>query len=247
MHNDLTVSSVFNSEALDRIELILEESDHATTFLGRVDELVGESRYFNDLPNTIEFTEAFTVGDDGLNASILYDSVGNIDRSNAADPRLWSFLSMITLRDYMMSRWPIVNAPSFKNKVNDHWLLTTSSSRRMMRNGAGRLWWTAHLTYDPDLRYKLSASTGDPFAYTKWVLANENRRQSIFERRLGRSPKLRWAVLEAMADVQAESTKDNSKALLKKVHLHTGYQRLEALPEEELRSLISQLLQEVSN
>ena len=114
-----------------------------------------------------------------------------------------------------------------------------------MRNGAGRLWWTAHLTYDPDLQYKLSAETGDPFAYTKWVLANENRRQSIFERRLGRSPKLRWAVMEAMEDIQEEGKKDNSKALLKKVYLHTGYQRLEALPEDQLRRVVSDLLRQV--
>lgn len=245
MADAVTVSSIFTSEALDLLELRLHESENSNEFLLEADSIASQTRYLIDLPTAIEFTQPLQFGQEGSNASILFEAIGAIDRSNAADPRLWSYLSMIAAREYMSKRWPLETASNLSNYANDHWLMTTPSSRKMMRNGVGRLWWIANLTYDPEFSHPLSASTGDPFAYTKWVLENENRRQAIFERQLGRSPRLRWAVMEAMQELQESGKKDNSKALLKKVYLHSGYQRLETLPDHRLKEVISNLLREV--
>lgn len=253
MEDSLTVRSVFTSEALDLIEIRLHDSDHPATFLDHVDQIAEQTKYLVDLPQHIEFdaplrigtTHKETVALDGENASSLFEAVGDIDRANASDPRLWTYLSVVALRDYMVVRWPISDPESFRSRVEDHWLMTTSSPRKMMRNGAARLWWTAALTHDPFLEKRLSSENGDPFAYTKWVLANENRRQSIFERRIGRSPKLRWAVIEAMEEIQSEGNRESSKSsksMMKKVFLHSGYQRLEALPQEELNTVIKNLM-----
>lgn len=253
MQDSLTVRSVFSSEALDLVELRLHDSDHPATFLDHVDQIAEQDRYLVDLPQQIEFDAQLRIGAnhketvalDGENASSLFEAVGNIDRANASDPRLWTYLSTITLRDYMSTRWPISNPDSFKSRVEDHWLMTTSSPRKMIRNGAARLWWIAALTHDPFLERRLSSENGDPFAYTKWVFANENRRQSIFERRIGRSPKLRWAVIEAMEEIQRDGNQESSKSskdMMKKVFLHSGYQRLEALPQEELNTVVKNLM-----
>lgn len=243
--NELTARFIFTSEAVDLLEQRLEESEHPDEFLLSVDEMASDGKYLVELANDIELIEPLQVGDDGYNASVLYDSIGAIDRANASDPRLWSYLATVTLRDYMLERWPLETAKNFKSFANERWLMTTASPRKLMRNGAARLWWTADLTHDPDLEHPFSAETGDPFAYTKWVLANENRRQNIFERQLGRSPKLRWAVMEAMQEIQVEGEKDNSKTLLKRVYLHSGYQRMESLPEEELKKVVADLLKGV--
>lgn len=243
--NQLTARYAFTTEGLDLLEARLEDSEHPQTFIEAVDELATDSRYLLELASDIELIEPLDPEDDGHNASVLYESVGAVDRANASDPRLWTYLATVTLRDYMLVRWPLEKANNFKNLANERWLMTTASPRKLMRNGAARLWWTADLTHDPDLKHPYSSETGDPFAYTKWVLENENRRQNLFERQLGRSPKLRWAVMEAMQEIQEKGKKDNSKTLLKKVHLHTGYQRLESLPEEELKKVVSDLLHEV--
>lgn len=245
MVNEMTVSKIFNEEALALLEFRLDESDHPQTFLAEADRVANDPKNLIDFPHTIQFEESLDPDNDAENARLIYEAIGSIDRSNAADPRLWSYLSIVTLRDYMSERWSLEKARNFKNQANDHWLMTTANPRKLMRNGAARLWWVADLTCDMDLEHPYSAESGDPFAYTRWVMENENRRQSIFERRLGRSPKLKWAVLEAMQAMQEAGKPDRSKALLKKVYLHTGYQRLEALPDDELKSVVEQLLLEV--
>lgn len=245
MPESITVSSIFTNDALALLDARLEDAEHANEFLLAADEMAQDPMYLLTLPTSIEFTEELVVDNDGENATHIYEAVGTLDRANASDPRLWSYLSIIALRDYMLQRWPLEDPAKFKNLARDHWLLTSSSPRRMMRNGSARLWWVADLTYDPDLEHPLSRETGDAFAYTRWVLENENRRQSIFERQLGRSPRLRWAVLEALQDIHGDSSSDRSKALLKKVYLHTGYQRLEALPDDELKQVVYDLLKEM--
>lgn len=255
MQHSLTVDSIFSTEALDLLRIRLQDSDHPDTFLGRVDEMADQARYLIALPQSIEFLEPLESGKnskeasslDGKNAVALYEAIGAIDRSNASDPRLWTYLSMVFLREYMLIRWPISDPEKFKDRVQDHWLMTSSSARKLMRNGAARLWWTAHLTHDPYLERKLTSETGDPFAYTKWVLENENRRQSIFERRIGRSPRLRWAIMETMEELQRDRGESSmsSKAMLRKLFLHTGYQRLEALPEDELKTVVKNLMAEL--
>lgn len=245
MSNEMTVSKIFNEEALALLEFRLEESDHPKTFLLEADKIASDPKNLIDFPHTIQFEESLVPSADEENARLVYEAVGSIDRSNAADPRLWSYLSIVTLREYMSERWSLETARNFKNQANDHWLMTTANPRKLMRNGAARLWWVADLTCDMDLVHPYSAETGDPFAYTRWVMENENRRQSIFERRLGRSPRLRWAVMEAMQAMQEAGKPDRSKALLKKVYLHTGYQRLEALPDDELKSVVEGLLLDV--
>lgn len=240
-----TVSSIFTNDALALLDARLEDAQQPSDFIVAADDMAQNPDYLLTLPTPIELTVDLNVEDDGENAGYIYEAIGTLDRANASDPRLWSFLSIISFREYMLRRWPLEGAKNFKNQARDHWLLTSSSPRRMMRNGAARLWWIADLTFDPELEHPLSRNTGDAFAYTKWVLENENRRQSIFERQLGRSPRLRWAVLESLQEIQDPGEPDRSKELLKKVYLHTGYQRLELLPDEELKRVVYSLLKEM--
>ena len=243
--SSLTCSHIFNEDAIDILRFKLNDCDKPEEFLHLVDSMANDTRYLIALDQPIQFPNDLSIGDDGSNAVEVYEAIGSLDRANAADPRLWSYLSMVTFRQYTELRWPLAGREKFKPYALDHWLMVNSSPRSLMRNSIARLWWTADLTYDQEIEHPYSVKTGDPFAYTRWVLANENRRQSIFERQIGRSPRLMWAVLEAMQEKHLEGTKDRSKALLKHVYLHTGYQRLEMLPDEELRETVSQLLDEV--
>lgn len=243
--SSLTCSHIFSEDAIDILRFKLNDCEKPEEFLHLVDSMANDSRYLIALDRPIQFPNDLSTDNDGSNAVEVYEAIGSLDRANAADARLWSYLSVVIFRRYTEERWPLVGREKFKPYALDHWLMVSSSPRSLMRNSIARLWWIANLTFDQEIQHPYSIKTGDPFAYTRWVLENENRRQSIFERQIGRSPNLMWAVLEALQEKHIEGQKDRSKALLKHVYLHTGYQRLEMLPEEELKRTVSELLDEV--
>lgn len=229
---------IFNDNAIKLLALRLRDSDTPQDFLAEVDELANDRLNLLRLPEPIVFAYELDGDDDGSNAVKVLEAIGFIDRARAADPRLWSYLALVTLRDYMTVRWRLNTAKNFKQNISDHWLMTSPSRRKMVRHGIARLWWIANLTYDPKMKKPLSQKEDDPFAYAKWVFENENRRQSIFERQLGASPRVMWAILEAAAESDASDQSQLIKDIAKDVNLNAAYRNLETLEQDKLVGLI---------
>lgn len=243
--------AVFSAEGLDNLSARLDESESLEDFFSYVDFLVLEGKYLLPLPNEIVFSTSLDAHNDGDSAVVLFEAIGDIDRANAADPRLWSFLALVTLRDYLVKRWPRISGNEWKAAIKERGLLKTPSRRKLIRHGIARLWWVANLTYDPGCGRPLSSEKEDPHAYTRWVFKNQNRIQSIFERQLGSNPPVMWAIIETLAKDEANSLSpgdkeyvakssetDLVKKVTKEVHLRSGYRHLEVLDEEELREVI---------
>ena len=230
---------IFNDNALKLLSVRLRDADTPQDFLATVDELAENRSNLLQLPAPIRFDRYFDSDNDGVNSVIIFESIGLIDRARAADPRLWSYLALVTLRDYMTVRWQLNTAKNFKQNIQDHWLMTSPSRRKMVRHGISRLWWIANLTYDPNLERNLSQKEDDPFAYAKWVFANENRRQSIFERQLGASPDVMWSILEVISENKASDQSQLIKDVTKSVNLNAAYRNLETLEEDELMNLVA--------
>ncbi|WP_426705640.1 DUF6339 family protein [Corynebacterium auriscanis] len=246
MTSNLSVTQIFTEEALSLLRHRLGTSETAQDFLIEVDQIAEDPKFLLRLPESIELEAELINEDDADNAILIYEAIGPMDHANAADPRLWSYLSLVTFRDYMEKRWPLSERANFRGYVRDHWLLG-NEARGRVRNGIARLWWLVNLTDDPDLLHPLSADTGDRYAYTRWVFKHANVRQSIFERRLGRNANLRWALMEEMQKVPEASTKDGAQLLLKYVFLHTGYQRLEFLNEDLIKQTVRGMIQKSLN
>jgi len=239
--NERTAAAMFTYTALDLVRGRLEASETATDFLAEVDALANDPKNTLPLAASIEFHGSLDHADDGTNAPAVLEAVGLMDRANAADPRLWSYLGLVTQRDYMQRRWPIDKGQNWKGRVEDRWLMTRPTRQSMVRHGIGRLWWMAELTHDPSMSRPTSRQTGDPYAYTRWLFANEDRVQAIFEREIGSSSGVMWAVIEAMQGSTASNQGQAIKDLAKEVVLSTGYRRLETLDDEELRSLVQEM------
>lgn len=243
----LSTQSVFTYEALDLLRARLKESDTLDDFFSSVDTLANDRSHLLDLPVSIEFSEKPNQANDGDSALVIFEAIGKIDPANATDPRLWSFLALVVLRDYLQERWPRTAGDEWKNAITERWLLNRNPSRRnLLRHGVSRLWWIANLTYDPAIARPLSSKTSDPYAYTRWVLENQNRVQSIFERKLGSNPVLMWVMIEILtserrqldggkADIAQLSESDAVKWITKEVHLRSGYRHLEILDETEIK------------
>ncbi|WP_312588944.1 DUF6339 family protein [Corynebacterium dentalis] len=231
-----TYSAVaFLNSALDDVETVEE-------FFAVVDEVAGEDKNLISLPFAIDFASELSVekektAKDSENSIVILDAVGNRDRVFASDSRLWSYLSLVSLRPYIMERWPVKSGKDFREFARNRWMLTGAnlSSRKLLRNGISRLWWIAYLTQDPELCGRFSRETGDPYAYTKWILAKQDRPQNLLENAIGWDQRVLFPMMDALiSDDRIISAKEASKELARNVNLQAGFRCLDVLNDEQL-------------
>lgn len=237
-----TTSYVFARNALDLVAARLAEAGTPDDFMAEVDALVNNERHRLARSDTIEPDGNLEVGRESENAQIVFNALGVMDRANAADGRLWTYLAFTTFRSYMEKRWPLDPTKNWKGRVEDRWLMIRTTRQGLVRHGIARLWWIANLTYDAHLDNKLSARTADPFAYSNWVLTNEDRVQAIFEREVGSAPRVLTAAIDTMASVTTRSHSQLAKHFMKELTAASAYRDLEVLEPSALERLLSDLL-----
>ncbi|MBP2218023.1 DUF6339 family protein [Arthrobacter sp. CAN_C5] len=232
-------------EALVLLTRALETSNSPEDFLAAADAIIAQPDNVLPLPFDTGRPEPLSpsagkTSKDVDTAPQVYEYLGALDRSNASDRRLWTYLAFSTFRSYMEERWPLAGARNWKGRVRDRWLLLNVSRSPLVRHGIARLWWVTSLTYDPLHEYALSKESGDPFAYTREIFRNEDRLNSLFERESGALPNLVRAVLEHVARGGANSTDDHLRAIMTEVTLVYGYRDLGLLDIDDLRTLVAQ-------
>lgn len=236
----LTIQNIFSFPALDILNERLKTAVTIEDFFAEVDEIASNPELLLPLSAPIEFPFQLNPekAEDSASAITILEAVGPRNPADAADPRLWSYLALVSLRSYMNSRWPLEGKEKWQNAVKERWLLSKPSRRRLMRHGISRLWWVASLTHDADLEYQASRDTNDEFAYVKWAFENQNRIQSIFERQLGSNKRVLWALLEAMQKSKAKDQSIEIKRITKEINLESGFRQLDVLEADELEALI---------
>lgn len=232
--------------ALVELKSALDPAASPADFLAEADAIIGRPQNLLELPMDLGSPEpldagsANATGRDVINAPLVYEYLGALDRANASDRRLWTYLAFSTYRDYMEKRWPLEGWRSWKGRVQDRWLMLNASRRPLVRHGISRLWWVASMTHDPKKAHPLSQTTGSPFAYTGEVFRNEDRLNSLFEREAGALPELVKAVLDHASRGGAYATDDHIRGLLKELTLVYGYRDLSFLDRHSLKALIAE-------
>lgn len=239
--DSVTTDRVFTMNALNLIHSCLDHSESVPDFFAEVDALASDSMNTLALPGTVEFTQALDPSDDGQNAAMVYDAIGALDRSNAADPRRWTYMALKSHRDYMSARWSLETARNWKGRARDRWLIVNPTRRGLVRHGIARLWWSAELTRDTHMERALSHRTGDPYAYTRWLFESEDRVQAIFERELGSNSAVMWTVLESLEADSVSNKGQAAKDLAKEVRVLGAYRNLEVLDEGRRQEVIAGL------
>lgn len=167
------------------------------------------------------------------NAPLVHQYLGEMDRANASDPRLWSYLAFATYRQYMEKRWSLdktsADADAWKRRVQDRWILPIGSVTRgrLVRHGIARLWWVSHLTYEPTASEGIAKE--DPYAYTREVFKSEDRLNAIFDREVGAYPKVIRAVLDHAASHGSEATDKYLRKIMQYLTLVHGYRDIGVL------------------
>lgn len=231
--------------ALVALKEALNQAENPDDFLAEADAIVKNPENVLPLPfdsGTPDGLEPGSSGDSGRdveNAPLVYEFLGALDRSNASDRRLWTYLAFSTYRDYMDKRWPLSEVRNWKSRVTDRWLMPNATRGKLVRHGIARLWWVASLTYDPKCEHLLS-QTSDSFAYTREVFRNEDRINSLFDREIGANPSIVRSVLEYAAQGGINGTDKHLAALMKELTLVYGYRDIGVLDALTTRTLIAE-------
>lgn len=181
------------------------------------------------------------------NAKKIYEAYRSINETQASDPRLWAYLSHITFRKYTMARWPfeIRKASSVQDKEQAkrfllaHWF-SSGNDRALRRHSLARLWWATHLTYAPwerDEKYFSDLADGNPYKFTKTLLATQDIFQQALERGLGRNYRLLISVLEYVSE-HPDISRQKMRSLMIELNLILPVRNISMLPREELKEQI---------
>ena len=206
----------------------------------------------NLLNTTIEIQEeapllevgSRVTSNDADNAIKIYNYLGRLTRTQAADTRLWTTLTHTTFWEYCRKRW---NDEVNINYVTDHWFERKGGGLgALRRNAISRLWWAAHLTIAPwetDNSLNMFKSS-DRAKYTRTLLSQAQVFQDVLERSYGSNLHVRICLLDALTNhLPNVSNKDNlSKDVAKKVNLLLKHQQLDAMEVNGLRELIDDIV-----
>tara|TARA_R110000787_G_scaffold208226_1_gene318153 strand:+ start:3452 stop:4237 length:786 start_codon:yes stop_codon:yes gene_type:complete len=207
------------------------------------------------LPTTISIPEqppVLTVGnqrtaDDADNAIRVYEYLGSLTRTQAADTRLWVTLTHTTFWHYCQKRWPVGEQST--NFVREHWFERPGGGLgALRRNAISRLWWAAHLTVAPwESDGELTSfQNSDRAVYTRILLSQQQNFQDVLERSYGSNLRLRICLLEALRVYQPQVTNRDGliRDVSRKLNLVIKHRQLDAMDVGELKEITDELVRQ---
>lgn len=187
---------------------------------------------------------------DADNAVLIYQYL-SLNRTQAADVRLWVTLAHTTFWDYTRARWGKTDTDDLRTAVLDHWFVREGKSKAALRiHAISRLWWAAYLTHAPwERNRELSVfKTEDEFRFTRILLRNQQIYMDLIERNYGSDLRIRTCVLDALdRHLPSVSRKDDlSKETSKRLNLLVKHRQLGSLDLDSLRKTCDTLVAEIA-
>ena len=161
---------------------------------------------------------------DAENAIILYEALrGKLNRLQATDFRLWSYLAHTDCWEYMKTRWSLdgENREKWQGRITDRYFIAARS--RYMRNGISRLYWSAELTYDEN--------NENPYEYLEYVLKWQDLAVGALDRQIGRAKNSLLGNLQALKE--ADLNEDDRRLFFAKINQYGGIKLLDSLTREQ--------------
>lgn len=182
---------------------------------------------------------------DAENAIKVYEYLGVLNRTQAADQRLWATLTHTVFWEYCRQRWTGITGINY---VLEHWFEKKGAGLgALRRNSISRLWWAAHLTvapWDDNKEYEIFRDSNREI-YTGILLSQQQIFFDVLERSYGSSPKIRICLLDALKSFLPEVTNkdDLSREVSKELRLVLKGRYLEALPVVNIKKIIHNLVE----
>jgi hypothetical protein len=176
------------------------------------------------------------------NAERLYSALRGLTLTQAADPRLWTYLTHVKYWKYMRKRWPIkvgAEAEKVKGSIVSRYFLVGDKARALTRNGVARLWWAGHTCYSP-------APAGSEFAYAKALFATQDVYASLMERAFSKNRKIIQPVLSVLTKELEKGSpfddRDKVRDLGKYLVLLGGAMVLDVLDPSSIEQLVEKFI-----
>ena len=68
-----------------------------------------------------------------------YTWLGPMAPDEAADHRLWTYLSCVTFQGFTAKRWALTDR-NLSSRFGDRWIVTAPNRGRLVRNSIARMW-----------------------------------------------------------------------------------------------------------
>jgi hypothetical protein len=195
-------------------------------------------------PQEIKLKETDDAKDDFENTKTLYSALEQLTPTQAADGRVWDYLSHVTFWSYMRARW----GKETTDLKSRYLLGAKASPRTLVRHGISRLWWFGYVSHD-DTR-------SDPFELTAMVLEKQDIQSSILERSYSLNRTVTKALLEVLVRESREEgllgalpkqkQRDAIRAVSKRLLRTGGVMILDVLAPDELDTYITNALEQIS-
>ena len=185
------------------------------------------------------------------NSERLFNALRGLTLTQAADPRLWTYLTHVKYWKYMRKRWPInaeVELVKARGSVVSRYFLSGDKARALTRNGVARLWWAGHTCY-------ASSSDGNEFMYAKALFATQDVYASLMERAFSKNRKIIQPVLSVLTkkleegsnfDVRENRCRDDVRGLGKHLVLLGGAMVLDVLDPAAIEEIVEKFITELS-
>jgi len=174
---------------------------------------------------------------DSQNAIELHQWL-SIPQNIAADERVWTCLCHTLYYSYCHKRQSQKNAEI----IRERFFMPGTGFTPRVSNRLSRLWWGAHLTYDP--------KRNDPYELTRTLFSFQEIQQSFMERAYGSCKPFLHVALEVLGKKSDELNNIPKldaliKDLAREINIYGGTTLLEAIPPNRLKSVIEQRLNDL--
>lgn len=171
------------------------------------------------------------------NTKIVFEKMKNINVLQAADERLWAYLTHVEFWNYMIKRWP--EAGKGKAFILERYFLS-GKPRGFFRNGLARLWWYGFASYDSEGE--------DPFSLTEVMVSDLDIAQNLTERSFSQNKDFTLGFLSALKYFKQEGEfvkRENVRELLKFFNRFGGVNSLDFYSKEEIQEMAEEKLLEI--
>lgn len=206
----------------------------------RFNDIIGISRIKEE---NISLIETNNPEDDKKNARIIYSKLKYLTPVQAADERLWTYLTHEKFSDYMTKRWSVEaklennDEEKIEGFIRERYFLKGGRDRALIRNGISRLWWCGYTAFDEKRE--------NPFELLDILFETQDIMESVMGRAFSRNKDITNTILSTLYDIKLSCGKlpkrDTIRSMMKHFNGVGGALIIDMADKEMLKDSIISL------
>lgn len=181
----------------------------------------------------------FSPMDDLCNTRILHNAFKNLTPLQATNKYMWTYLSHVTFKDYILSRW--MQNPR-GNTILTRFFVTGDVSL-LNDNAISRLWWYGYLTHDDNNQ--------NPYHLTEILLKYQQICTDIMDTPFSKNKNVIKGILLGIKDFvnnpESKNLTETVRSCMKYLRRYSAVTIIDALDEKEIENLVNEYMKQNIN